>query len=945
MSVVSPQLVEALRERYVLERELGHGGMATVYLARDLRHDRPVAFKVLHQELAATLGPERFLREIRTAARLQHPHILSVHDSGETAGLLWFTMPYVEGESLRGRLTRERQLPLGEALRITREAAQALRYAHDHGVIHRDIKPDNLLLTEDGSTLVADFGIARALALGEDRLTETGLAIGTPAYMSPEQASGSTDLDGRSDVYSLGCVLYEMLAGEPPFSGPTPQAIMAKRLATSPPSLSVLRRGIPASIVAAVDRALATVPADRFSSVSDFAQSLAADAAPPPVRRRRIPVPLLAAVPLFAIVYLGVRLSGLLGESSLVAEGVLAPRDQLVLTAFVDKANDSSLAAAVTEAFRVDFAQSRLVGLASPDRVLQTLRLMERPDTTRMTPALGREVALRTGLKAVLSGEVTRLGDGYMISAQVVGADSGQVLAAHRETASGASEIIPAVDRLSRNLRRAIGESLRGVSAGAPLEAVTTGSLAALKWYSQGARLSDVGHYAEAIPLYERAVQVDTAFAMAWRAIGVDLWNLGREPARQAEAITRAYTLRDRLTERERYGAEAQYFEWVLGDRARARAAYQALLAIHPDDSAALTNLGLLTWFDGDYELAAELAARAIESDPHQQAPYTNLVDAQVTLGRFAAAETTLALWRSRIGGDAAYEVQVGLMASVQSDYDSASRAFRRAHLAQGATGHAPAAIWVAGVASTRGRLNEARRFARFSFESDRAALARTRWALFESWSELYYGLDRNRVVKRLDSLRASPGYRSINVTNRPFADFATLYVMAGELERGRAVFEQGERELQQLGANGQRLVTRPIHQMLRNGFHGAMALQAGQYEEAAERFYRAWKAFNGTLWLPELALALDRGGAADSALVVYERYLESNWNFRLWQDQHSLGPALRRVGELYERKGDRSRAIDSYQKFVSLWRDSDPALQPQVTEVRRRLAQLTGES
>jgi tetratricopeptide (TPR) repeat protein len=209
----------------------------------------------------------------------------------------------------------------------------------------------------------------------------------------------------------------------------------------------------------------------------------------------------------------------------------------------------------------------------------------------------------------------------------------------------------------------------------------------------------------------------------------------------------------------------------------------------------------------------------------------------------------------------------------------------------------------------------------------------------------LYYGLDRNRVVKRLDSLRASPGYQSINVTNRPFADFATLYVMAGELERGRAVFEQGERELQQLGANGQRLVTRPIHQMLRNGFHGAMALQAGQYEEAAERFYRAWKAFNGTLWLPELALALDRGGAADSALVVYERYLESNWNFRLWQDQHSLGPALRRVGELYERKGDRSRAIDSYQKFVSLWRDSDPALQPQVTEVRRRLAQLTGES
>src|SRR5262245_12922525 len=212
-------LREALADRYAFERELGRGGMATVYLARDLRHDRPVALKVLHPELANSLGPERFLREIKLAARLQHPHILTVLDSGETAGRLWFTMPYVEGESLRDRLRRERQLPVEDALRIAREAAQALQYAHGHGIVHRDIKPENLLLTEDGNTLVADFGIARSLGSGSDeKLTETGLVVGTPAYMSPEQAAGDKGLDARTDVYSLAAVLYEMLAGEPPFS-------------------------------------------------------------------------------------------------------------------------------------------------------------------------------------------------------------------------------------------------------------------------------------------------------------------------------------------------------------------------------------------------------------------------------------------------------------------------------------------------------------------------------------------------------------------------------------------------------------------------------------------------------------------------------------------------------------------------------------------------------
>src|SRR6185503_6452682 len=274
-SALPPRLTAALADRYRLERELGRGGMATVYLAQDLRHQRVVALKVLHPALAQALGPERFLREIQIAARLQHAHILPLFDSGTADGQPYYVMPYVEGESLRARLTRERQLELPEALRLAREVAAALGHAHAQGIVHRDIKPENILLTREGSVLVADFGIARAAAsAGGERLTETGLALGTPAYMSPEQAAGDDQLDGRSDLYALGCVLYEMLAGQPPFTGRTAQAILARHAVDPVPSLRTVRSTVPLPLDHAITTALAKVPADRFATAEAFVSAL-----------------------------------------------------------------------------------------------------------------------------------------------------------------------------------------------------------------------------------------------------------------------------------------------------------------------------------------------------------------------------------------------------------------------------------------------------------------------------------------------------------------------------------------------------------------------------------------------------------------------------------------------------------------------------------------------
>jgi len=274
------QLQSSLADRYVVERELGRGGMATVYLARDLSNDRLVAIKVLHSEFGLTIGADRFKREIRVAARLQHPNIIGILDSGETVGppetgggRLWFTMPLVEGENLYERLQREQQLDPTEALRIATAVAGALAYAHDNGVVHRDIKPDNIMLLGD-QVLVADFGVARAVSEAQEKLTATGMVVGTPTYMSPEQASADKAIDGRSDIFALGCVLYEMLAGEPPFKGPNPQATLMRRFLGPPRPLRPMVQ-IAEHIEAAIVRALAKDPAERYATATEFAEALA----------------------------------------------------------------------------------------------------------------------------------------------------------------------------------------------------------------------------------------------------------------------------------------------------------------------------------------------------------------------------------------------------------------------------------------------------------------------------------------------------------------------------------------------------------------------------------------------------------------------------------------------------------------------------------------------
>jgi serine/threonine-protein kinase len=513
------RLQALLADRYRIERELGRGGMASVFLARDLRHDRPVALKVLHPHLAQVLGPERFLREIRLCARLQHPHILVVHDSGDADGQLWFTMPYVEGETLRSRLLRETQLPLDEALRIAREVAGALHYAHQHGVIHRDVKPENILLSGDHA-LLADFGIARALLPESDeRLTESGISLGTPRYMSPEQAMAQRDVDSRTDIYSLGCVLYEMLTGEPPYTGPTAQAVLAKRLSEPVPRVRT-GRDVPPALERAVTRALARAPADRFSTAAEFADALRSErimeegtggretVVTPPLRSR----PPIARPAAISVALVLLALGGYAALRGRRPPGT-APLASAAVLPFVDlspQKDQEYFSDGLTEELITTLSQ--VPGLRVAARTSSFQFKGQSPDV--------HEIGRKLDVGAVLEGSVRKSGNRLRVSAQLINVKDGYQLWSESYDRDLA-DIFAVQEDVARSIVAALRVRLAPARDSA-LAVRSTGNLRAYDLYLKGRfawNQRNARSLEEAVRYLEQAVAEDSTFARAWAAL------------------------------------------------------------------------------------------------------------------------------------------------------------------------------------------------------------------------------------------------------------------------------------------------------------------------------------------------------------------------------------------------------------------------------------------
>jgi tetratricopeptide (TPR) repeat protein/tRNA A-37 threonylcarbamoyl transferase component Bud32 len=1039
------RLQHALAAEYRIERDLG-GGMSRVFVAQDLRLDRKVVIKVLPPELAGDVNVGRFEREIRLAARLQHPHIVPLLASGSADDLPYYVMPYLEGESLRARLDREKELPLREVVRLLREVLDALQYAHGQGVVHRDIKPDNVLIT-DNHAVVTDFGVAKAVfeATSEVRLTSTGIALGTPTYMAPEQIAAEPNVDHRADIYATGALAFEMLTGFPPFRGATTQAVLAAHMAQAPPSLTSLRQAIPPSLNTVVLRCLEKRPADRWQSAAEIiphleaiysAESLSAPAAAASLRSTSVrvaaafavvslvtlavvlgleralglpdwvlqgavvllvvglPIMLLtsrrerqravagntatpaglerlftwrrslqggvlafAALGLAATLFMTSRALGIGPGATLLSAGLLDARDRIVIADFENSTPDSTLGLTVTQLLRIDLAQSPTLSVLEPAQVAEVLGRMQRERVTDITADIAREVAVREGAKAYLTGEILPAGTGFVIAARLVSSSTGDALVTLRQSAASPDKLMGAVDKLSSKLREEVGESLRSVRADPPLEQVTTSSLDALRLYAEATRAADRAGIDRAMTLLEQAVALDSGFAMAWRRIGMYASNLDQGPLGRAKgdsAVRRAYALRARLPERERLFVEAAVATTIDPDLELAAAAYSSLIDKYPNDATALNNLGAIHARQGRDDEALEMYRRAIATGFAPALTYTNATLQLAMRGLPGEADSVLAQLERDIPGSSRIPETSLALATLRLDFraaDSIARSMVRGSPVERAIGHQSLSM----MATLGGRMHEASRQLRTALRVDveRGQLSAAEAEMLAQFADIErvadYTEDRETATRRLASLWEQN--RSFTAPRPPILrrhlEFAMLFQQLGDTVRAKELTDEF------LGLISDSDYPVAAGRMRNHVVRAAIATRTGRPDEAhaliregCDASVRSVAMCDHMAFL-EVAQAYDQAGQTDSAIAAYRRFIE-------WKGLRTIGPprtvdvvtpriapAWRRLGELLDEKREHRQAIEAYERFLEYWDQADPDLQPIVRSVRARVDAL----
>lgn len=964
------QLQDALGVGYRLERELGGAGMSHVFLAEEVALGRRVVVKVLPPEMAIGVNAERFRREIQLAASLQHPHIVPLLSAGASQDLVYYVMPFVEGESLRTRLAREGELPVAEVVRILRDVVDALSYAHEHQVVHRDIKPDNVLLSGNHA-VVTDFGVAKAVtdAAAADTLTAVGVAMGTPLYMAPEQAAADPHTDQRADIYAVGVLGYEMLCGRPPFTGRTAQTVVAAHIAETPDPVTRHRPAVPTALDALIMRCLEKKAADRWQRAEELMPALegmltpsggvpaAGSAKPGGVssttvsasgagRRSRLRVPGLVALGLVGMAgaaYVGMRLLGVGSGGTLLSSGELAPRSVLVVSDFRNRTSDSTLAASITEAFRIDLSQSPAVKLMDATTVAAALRRMDRDPRSRLDEAAARDVAQREGAKAVVAGDVGRLGSGYVLTARLISAADGSELVALRETADDSKGIIAAVDRLSQGMRRRIGESLDAIQAAKPLDQVTTRSLDALRLYTEGSRAADLGDLARGTQLLQQAIALDTTFAMAYRKLSVALTNSQASNVLTLAAMRNAYRFRARLPLRERYLATA-FYEPDLDGSADA---YRTVLETYPDDWTAANNLAGVYCDERRYAEAEAAAKRAIAVVPTNAEAYWNLARALVAQARVSAADSAVSKMHRAISNRLLLPWVDAMAQGVHGDFARAQAALDSSRDAAGPdpTWRANFSYWMAGAAAIRGRLAEAAGYRQDAIRADEERGkpgAGLREAVAVATVDLRLKSAPEEAARRLDAALAATPLRSIPAVDRPYVELATLYAQAGRADVARRLVSQYVNEVDAWSRGHIARERMEFGSLFADSVAMAeIALGHGHEDEAIARLRRYLDGAHCELCgLFEAGEAYDRAQQPDSAAEYYERLVTtpSWWRIRAWS---TIPVAYERLCDIYGKKDDRAKARRYCGDLVKLWKDADPELQPAVRAARKELVAL----
>lgn len=960
------RLSTLLAPELTIERELGGGGMSLVFLARDNRLGRRVVIKVVQPELAVAMSGGRFEREIQLAASLQQANIVPLLTAGEAEEIRYYTMPFVEGESLRARLARG-PLSESETVTILRDVTRALIYAHERGVIHRDIKPDNVLLSGE-SAVVTDFGIAKAISAASTiggvpshTLTQQGAAIGTPTYMAPEQAMGDPTVDPRADLYALGCMAFELLTGSPPFQRETVHQLLVAHLTDPAPTVTSRRPTTDPALEALIADCLAKSPAERPPSARAVLQRLDAVASgehraarrlsseaeattlvvptPPPTAgrsRRRLITPI--AIGSLALL-IGWGVFGRGAGPSLLATGQVADDSRLLVTRFETSAADTSLGAIVAQGVRSALGQSEAVRVVSPSEVASALARMTLPAATPLSLSTAQELATREGIPLLVAGQVAALGGGLVVSVSLVRADSGDVLVSLQEGADGPSELIEAIDALTRALRQRIGETRRTIARTPRLAEVTTPSLDALREYTRAVERGDQqGDLAGAIPLLEQAVSIDSTFASAWRKLSVYRANTGASTAATLAATAAAYRHRERSVGTERLQIESWYLERTSSRKAVAF--FQAHPGLNDGNLAAiLFQLGRIT--EADSLVAADLA-RSPDGRPQSIQQFVQVVGADALAGRLPEAYAAHGTMATAFPGAWYTEQSRTWLGWLAGGPDSVEVLAREALGSRHPSIRSLSVSMSTALAAARGQLRRHERL--HAMQIAYAGMGGGGDAIAERIEAIVTRARLTRTLpegmRALDALLRDTPERGVHALDRHDLAFARGFARIGAVAPAAAALERFER-----GTTAEERLGRWTAWQ---GVQGDLALIRGDAARALSAYRRAIDSDSGVLdWRSSLVMqerfarAFGALGQRDSAIVTLERLLRPTDSFgatgfgALWPE------ALRQLAALHEEAGRPREARRRYEELLRLWRDADPELQPQVAEIRARVAAL----